>query len=224
MEAVLPAQDQEVAVDQVEVVPDHLLVSKDELLMRSINLVFIILILSSGCYTVLKHPKIVSDESSQDYRQQVYYTDDCSSCHNKRSSALRNWFASEYPQPDYINNQSRWNFYYHSPWWHRDIFSKSRLINKKTESNNPLPTTSSRNRFPGAGESSTTITNSNPTRISSGSTSSTPITTGNKTGEKSESKNINTADKKQNTRQTEKNNTSDKTDSDKTRKVNREKK
>lgn len=192
--------------------------------MRSIYLVFILFILSSGCYTVLKHPEIVSDKSSPDYRQQVYYTDDCSSCHNKRSPDLRNWFASEYPQPDYINNHSRWNFYYHSPWWHRDIFNKSRFINKKTESNNPLPTTSSRNRFPGAGESNTTDTNNNPTRISSGSTSSTQRTAGNTTDKDSESKNTNITDKKQNTRQTERDSTSVKTDPDKTRKVNRGKK
>lgn len=192
--------------------------------MRSIYLVFLLFILSSGCYTILKHPEIVSDKSSPDYRQQVYYTDDCLSCHNKRSSALRNWFASEYSQPDYINNQSRWNFYYHSPWWHRDIFYKSRFKDKKTESNNPLPTTSSRNRFPGAGESSTNTTNSNPTRISSGSTSSTPITTGKTTGRDTESKNTNATNKKQNTRKIEKTSTSDKTDPDKTRKVNRGKK
>ncbi len=74
-----------------------------------------ILLATTGCYTVLRHPagSGIVDEST--YDSSIYYSGaggSCARCHA----------CAEYYQPFYRYGVShyRWNDYYGLPWWHHD--------------------------------------------------------------------------------------------------------
>jgi hypothetical protein len=108
----------------------------------------LIFVLSTGCYTVIKHPGVVDAENAE-FSHEIYFSDDCSSCHQENVDNFV--YQKNYsPHLNYIQNNDRWHHYYQTPWWYRDIFYTLPRMNNTPAGNNYLPTTSSRRRFPGA--------------------------------------------------------------------------
>lgn len=99
--------------------------------------------LIAGCYTMVKHP-VIQEKQDNDLVYNIYFTDDCASCHSVPAVSLR-------PNLNYINNSPRWNFFYEHPWWQQDIFYGSNPVSPDSGgANGGLPTTSARPRFPGS--------------------------------------------------------------------------
>ena len=116
--------------------------------IRLLVLLLFMIPLLGGCYTVIKHPEVFDRENSN-YRYEVYFSDNCQQCHTNPADNL---FYKERINPlslNYIQNNERWNHFYQSPWWTKDIFYTGPEQNEIGNENNPLPTTSARRRFPG---------------------------------------------------------------------------
>lgn len=138
----------------------------------------------AGCYTIMKHPEIV-DEQNPKFHKEIYFTDDCSSCHRQESNILAQVKQPYLPRLNYIHQNARWSYFYESPWWNRAMFSTYGSNNGSGSANSSLlPTTSARSRFPGAtnggsGASTTRITGSGSggTRVTGTGSSATTNTT-----------------------------------------------
>jgi hypothetical protein len=77
-------------------------------LSSSINrplLILTVLLVSSGCYTVLNHPAV--ETSSYDY--------DYASCYDCHSGAFFDYSYARVPYP------GMWDIYYMEPWWNNEI-------------------------------------------------------------------------------------------------------
>ncbi len=144
---------------------------------RRILIVIVAFLIFTGCYTVIKHPEIANPQNPQ-HKYQVYFADDCNSCHNIATEHLSYSTSPNVPRLNYILNNPRWNYFYEAPWWYRDIFYRLPMEQNTDFQNDLLPTTSARRRFPGAnsGNSGGNITSrinaghsSSSTRISSSS-------------------------------------------------------
>jgi hypothetical protein len=138
----------------------------------------LIFALSTGCYTVIKHPEVVDAENAE-FSHEIYFSDDCGSCHQEKINnfALDNNYS---PRLNYIQNNDRWHYYYQSPWWYRDIFLPLPRTNNSSPENNYLPTTSSRKRFPGANNDVGNGSSANVSSSGKSSGSSPRITTSKK--------------------------------------------
>ncbi len=138
-----------------------------------------VLMFLTGCYTVIKHPALTDSEDPQ-YEHPVYYNDDCSSCHADKTMDISPAPQTNYlPRLNYIYDNSRWNDYYSTPWWYRDMFYQSGGGHGGTVTsgdNGTLPTTSARRRFPGAGGSNSGSGTMNNTSISGSTSGGTRIT------------------------------------------------
>ncbi len=83
-------------------------------LLIMFGITIIVLLVLSGCYTVLRHPagSTIVDDST--YDSSMYYGGGgpCAGCHA----------AAEYYHPSYRYGAShyRWNNYYGDPWWQYD--------------------------------------------------------------------------------------------------------
>ena len=71
--------------------------------------VLLTLLLSAGCYTVLRHPV------SQSVTQEDTYYRSCADCHADA--------AYYHPYYNYGGSHSRWRSYYGYPWWYDDYWS-----------------------------------------------------------------------------------------------------
>ncbi|MCD6380393.1 hypothetical protein J7M07_08125 [bacterium] len=67
---------------------------------------FALILLTSGCYTILNHPRV----ESEPYETNEYYS--CSECHNY------NDYANYYTPVAYPD---MWSNYYIQPWWYHEI-------------------------------------------------------------------------------------------------------
>ncbi|MBD3179288.1 MAG: hypothetical protein GF417_06645 [Candidatus Latescibacteria bacterium] len=68
-------------------------------------LILTVLLISSGCYTVLNHPAVETSTYDYDYAS-------CYDCHTHA------FFSPSYARMPY---PGLWNDYYHDPWWHSEI-------------------------------------------------------------------------------------------------------
>ncbi|MFZ0390637.1 MAG: hypothetical protein WAN36_09260 [Calditrichia bacterium] len=126
--------------------------------MRRTLIIFIsLLFLSTGCYTIIKHPEIVDNEVPE-FSHDVFVTDDCSSCHSTGAAGYYVDAPRAYaPRLNYIHRNARWSDFYETPWWQRQMFSGYSSGNAgSSSSGNALPTTSARPRYPGANSGSAT--------------------------------------------------------------------
>lgn len=133
----------------------------------------------TGCYTVIKHPA-VSDTENSEFSHEVYFADDCSQCHQGVANDFLPQNNYVNPGLNYIENNSRWNYFYDSPWWYRDMFYALPRTGNADSGDGTLPTTSARSRFPGTNGSAG---NGSATRISSGSSGGTRIVGSKKEGD-----------------------------------------
>jgi hypothetical protein len=78
--------------------------------------------LSLGCYTMLKHPHVEAAREAQQEEEEfgfearpnrVSFGDDCRSCHNDR---VATYHAIAVPAP-VAEPTPRWSYYYDTPWW-----------------------------------------------------------------------------------------------------------
>ncbi|GAB4380519.1 MAG: hypothetical protein Kow0042_30650 [Calditrichia bacterium] len=130
------------------------------------SVLFIFLV---GCYTVIKHPAIMDEENPQ-YVRQIYFSNDCMSCHQEPDIILWGNPHPYLPRLNYINENERWDYYYHHPWWYRDMFYQGGGMSGNSSSD-PLPTTSARNRFPGSSNVSGGTPPASSTSITGGGSS-----------------------------------------------------
>jgi len=71
---------------------------------------------SVGCYTMLKHPRVQTDDraaSAHEDEMMVGFADDCSSCHSPGSL---NAHHAAVPPPRRVVSPA-WSYYYDNPWW-----------------------------------------------------------------------------------------------------------
>jgi len=71
---------------------------------------------SVGCYTMLKHPRVQTDDRAalaHENEMTVGFAEDCSSCHS--SGSLRAHHAAVPPPRSIVS--STWSYYYDNPWW-----------------------------------------------------------------------------------------------------------
>ena len=144
----------------------------------------LVVILFAGCYTIMKHPDIV-DEQNPKFHKEIYFNDDCSSCHQQQSNNLAGISQPYLPRLNYIHQNTRWSYFYELPWWNRAMFSTYKSSGGSGPAGSTvLPTTSARSRFPGAtsggsGASTTSITGSSSggTRVTGTGSSSATNTT-----------------------------------------------
>lgn len=71
---------------------------------------------SIGCYTMLKHPRVQTDDSAvsaHDDDMMIGFADDCASCHS--ASSLRTHHPA-IPPPRHVVSPT-WDYYYDNPWW-----------------------------------------------------------------------------------------------------------
>jgi len=69
-----------------------------------------------GCYTMLKHPRVQTDDraaSAREDEMMVGLADDCSSCHSAGSLYAHH---AAVPPPRRIVSPT-WSYYYDNPWW-----------------------------------------------------------------------------------------------------------
>ena len=79
-----------------------------KLIILLITLIFLVLLLS-GCYTILKHPGAEENYTAQDYQA------DCLGCHTDYHEYPYGYFYGYYP--NYWWSSPRWGHYYAYPWW-----------------------------------------------------------------------------------------------------------
>jgi len=69
---------------------------------------------SIGCYTLLKHPRVQTDErSSLAHDETINFSDNCSGCHSLGSLRAHH---PAVPLPRRIVSPV-WDYYYDDPWW-----------------------------------------------------------------------------------------------------------
>lgn len=74
---------------------------------------------SVGCYTMLKHPRLQTEDrasSADNYYyddEAVTFADDCASCHS--TGNLRAYHRAVPPPRRYVS--PTWDYYYDYPWW-----------------------------------------------------------------------------------------------------------
>lgn len=149
----------------------------------SFGALFFVFLFLSGCYTVIKHPVVV-DRNNPQFKHQVYFSDDCQSCHGPDADRFALGDNKYLPRIDYINNNARWSYFYSSPWWMREMFLTPPPSAPQGKSSS-LSSSSARNRFPGASSGSSTISSGSTTRIAGGGNSGSTVTRS-KTGTKTE--------------------------------------
>ncbi len=76
---------------------------------KLITLALAIIILTSGCYTILQHPDSEAHYVAEDYQA------DCLGCHTEYHEYPYGYFYGNYP--DYWWSNPRWGQYYAYPWW-----------------------------------------------------------------------------------------------------------
>jgi hypothetical protein len=72
-------------------------------------LLAVIIIIASGCYTILRHPVDEETQSSHEYQY------DCIKCHPDYHNYPYGYFYGNYP--NYWWSTPRWGHYYAYPWW-----------------------------------------------------------------------------------------------------------
>jgi hypothetical protein len=71
---------------------------------------------SVGCYTMLKHPRVKTDDraaSAQENEMMVGFGDDCAGCHSPGSLYAHH---AAVPPPRAVAWPT-WSYYYDNPWW-----------------------------------------------------------------------------------------------------------
>ncbi len=97
-------------------------------MMQLAAALLLVMSLSLGCYTVLKHPQVelAREEQAQEMLpdqeeefgfearpNRVTFGDDCQSCHSREVAA---YHAIAVPTP-VSEPTPRWSYYYETPWW-----------------------------------------------------------------------------------------------------------
>ncbi len=137
-------------------------------MVRNIVLLLMGISLVAGCYTMVKHP-VIQDQEDPDLHYNVYFSNDCSSCHSVPLARSR-------PNLNYINNSPRWSFFYQHPWWQREVFYQyGDAYPDSGDTNGGLPNTSARPRFPGANSGNGTTPPGSISSPSGGTTNTTRI-------------------------------------------------
>jgi hypothetical protein len=77
--------------------------------MRRVLWIAFLVCAASGCYTVLRHPRVEDDDSTSAFAA-VAAVDDCRACHT--GGAWDPWFEP-------IPCPPAWTAYYREPWWTR---------------------------------------------------------------------------------------------------------
>jgi len=75
-----------------------------------------LLLATSGCYTVLRHPQVtdVAQSATEGPPYRVSLRDDCASCHGDYHAYWDPY--SPYTRYD-ARRYRRWHYYYQDPWW-----------------------------------------------------------------------------------------------------------
>jgi hypothetical protein len=74
---------------------------------------------SAGCYTMLKHPRLQTEDRAASTENHYYdgeavtFADDCASCHS--TGSLRAYHRAVPPPRRYVS--PTWDYYYDYPWW-----------------------------------------------------------------------------------------------------------
>jgi len=118
---------------------------------------FLLLVLMSvGCYTVLKHPQVepAHDAQAQVLEEEefgfeappnrVTFGTDCQSCHN---SSVGAYHAMTVPAP-VAEPSPRWSYYYDTPWWFPYYASPGGGSNTGSEAEKKRPFDRRRNSVP----------------------------------------------------------------------------
>ncbi len=145
-------------------------------MVRTFLMSMVSLFLLVSCYTMIKHPQVVYEDDPQ-YEYQIYYSDDCNSCHQPGSDLALS-VPNNLPRLNYIYGNQRWDYFYEHPWWQTPYFSDAPSGQASSgSSDNGLPTSSVRSRFPGAGSSGTgaAYNGGTTTRITGGGSSGTTV-------------------------------------------------
>ncbi len=71
--------------------------------------IFLLTLLISGCYTILRHPASETNYAAEDYQA------NCLGCHSDYHEYPYGYFYGDYP--DYWWSSPRWGRYYAYPWW-----------------------------------------------------------------------------------------------------------
>lgn len=95
-----------------------------------IGLIITLIILLSGCYTILKHPAAEENYTSHDYQA------DCVSCHADYNEYPYGYFYGQYP--DYWWTTPRWGRYYAYPWWWDNYWYDASYDHSREQQNNNL--------------------------------------------------------------------------------------
>jgi len=66
-----------------------------------------------GCYTILSHPRVESEE--EEAYSGRYYRENCTDCHVDYHNYPYGYYYGHYP--DYYWDYPRWGHYYIYPWW-----------------------------------------------------------------------------------------------------------
>lgn len=74
----------------------------------------IMVIVVAGCYTLVKHPRLATEDDGQRYEHSaaVTYGDDCASCHESNA-----YVAAHGQAPPPPGRPDRWYYYSEYPWW-----------------------------------------------------------------------------------------------------------
>ncbi len=92
--------------------------------MRKAFVIFavsILLLLISGCYTILQHPAAEENYDADDYRA------DCLGCHTDYHEYPYGYFYGNYP--NFWWSTPRWGHYYAYPWWWDNYWYDGSRIN-----------------------------------------------------------------------------------------------
>ena len=90
------------------------------------------MITSYGCYTVIKHPSVLGNETQTEGDNHSKGRD-CVSCHQDFHEYPYGYYYGYYP--DYYWSYPRWGDYYVYPWWWDNYW-----YNSKGPGDNPVPT------------------------------------------------------------------------------------
>ena len=83
---------------------------------RALLLTVSIVLLLSGCYTLLKHPRIADESTAARFAHDAEITpnDDCIRCHQEPQT----YYNATLPYSSYYrSSSSAWLYYYDTPWW-----------------------------------------------------------------------------------------------------------
>ncbi len=152
---------------------------------KNILIALLLVVIISGCYTVLRHPEVPNeDEFGNVYHQNINTGDNCYSCHAQKNNQIYDYdrYMNYYSNSGYNDNyeiQNRWDSYYSVPWWFRPPTVTTGVGSSATETKTNRTTSNSGNnvRPSGSIRNDVKITAPTPTRGADRTTGTTSGTT-----------------------------------------------